>query len=204
LLFFTTEPLKSDDLTKCVTYLKLELEASKINNALLQSKINDLQYKQRVEEVGRAKSTHQGTSTSPGKCGPGNHSPDNHSPDNRSPSPLDCNISLNRQSLSDMSAPMLRRLIRQLQQQLSQAEKENAELKLKLCAMVDRIRDVPGKNDDDVNCIPYLKAELDSMKRELELKREEIVDIQFRQVPGSERQVGLLSQFSFLESLSLY
>ncbi|XP_021357283.1 myomegalin-like isoform X3 [Mizuhopecten yessoensis] len=160
-----------DDLRKTLNFLKLELETSKLNNRLLQSK-NDLQPRQRVDGEGRAESYHQGAQTSPvaATWSPGK---------NRSPSPIDVNVQLNRQTLSDMSAPMLRKLIRQLQQQLSQEEKENAELRRKLSVMED-VRNIPGKNDDDENSIPYLRSEIERLEREVIRKEEMIGELQVR------------------------
>ncbi|XP_033732642.1 golgin subfamily B member 1-like isoform X3 [Pecten maximus] len=158
-----------DDLKKTLNFLKLELETSKLNNKFLQSK-NEQQTRQRVEGEGRADSYHQGAQTSPVTWSPGKK---------RSPSPIDANVQLNRQSLSDMSAPMLRKLIRQLQQQLSQEEKDNAELRRKLSTM-DDVRNIPGKNDDDENSIPYLRSEIERLESELIRKGRVISELQVR------------------------
>ncbi|XP_069121362.1 myomegalin-like isoform X3 [Argopecten irradians] len=154
-----------EELKKTLNYLKLELETSRLNNRLLQSK-NDQQSRQRVEGEGRAESYHQGAQTSPVTWSPNK---------NRSPSPSD--VQLNRQSLSDMSAPMLRKLIRQLQQQLSQEEKDNAELRRKLATLED-VRNIPGKNDDDENSIPYLRSEIERLESEQAIRERLISELQ--------------------------
>ena len=82
-------------------------------------------------------------------------------------------IRLNRQSLSDLSAPMLRKIIRQLQQQLSQTESENADL-LRQLQSLDNLREVPGRNDDDVECISVLRQELKTKEVELALQDREL------------------------------
>lgn len=92
---------------------------------------------------------------------------------NKSPSPVGMEVPLNRQSLSEMSAPMLRKFIRQLQQQLNAAEKEKSDLRTRLSSM-DSFRDIPGKNEDDINSIPLLHNEIEKLQKELLVRDREI------------------------------
>lgn len=166
-----------DDVKRTLSFLKLELESSKLNNVFLQSRIHELQTRPRADAEGKAESYNQGAQTSPTS---GTWSVTNK----QGQSPVDGNIQLNRQSLSDMSAPMLRRLIRQLQQQLSDEEKENAELRKKLSVMGD-VRNIPGKNDDDENSIPYLRSEIQRQEKEIDRRESVISELRTRLGSGT-------------------
>ncbi|KAJ8300735.1 hypothetical protein KUTeg_022254 [Tegillarca granosa] len=95
---------------------------------------------------------------------------------NKSPSPVGMDVPLNRQSLSEMSAPMLRKFIRQLQQQLNAAEKEKSDLRTRLSSM-DSFRDIPGKNEDDINSIPLLHNEIEKLQKELLVRDRDIKEL---------------------------
>ena len=94
------------------------------------------------------------------------------SPSGGSVSP-DFDIPLNRQSLSDMSAPMLRRFIRQLQQQLNKLEQENMELKKQLDATGD-YREIPGHSEEDASSFERLRQEIHTLTNQLFAKNREI------------------------------
>lgn len=95
-----------------------------------------------------------------------------------SPSSTDSDVQLNRQSLSEMSAPMLRKFIRQMKHQFEKAEKENDELRRK----VDGIdgRQIPGRNESDVSSLPVMHLEIERLTEELSTKNEEIRQLKSR------------------------
>ncbi|XP_063423936.1 myomegalin-like isoform X2 [Mytilus trossulus] len=89
-----------------------------------------------------------------------------------SPSSTDSDIPLNRQSLSEMSAPMLRKFIRQMKNQFDKAGKENDELRRKVDGFDSR--EIPGRNDSDVSSLPIMHLEIERLTQELSVKNEEI------------------------------
>ncbi|XP_052094456.1 myomegalin-like isoform X2 [Mytilus californianus] len=89
-----------------------------------------------------------------------------------SPSSTDSDIPLNRQSLSEMSAPMLRKFIRQMKNQFDKAGKENDELRRKVDGFDSR--EIPGRNDSDVSSLPVMHLEIERLTQELSVKNEEI------------------------------
>ncbi|XP_071147876.1 uncharacterized protein [Mytilus edulis] len=89
-----------------------------------------------------------------------------------SPSSTDSDIPLNRQSLSEKSAPMLRKFIRQMKNQFDKAGKENDELRCKVDGLDSR--EIPGRNDSDVSSLPIMHLEIERLTQELSVKNEEI------------------------------
>ncbi|XP_063400282.1 golgin subfamily B member 1-like [Mytilus trossulus] len=89
-----------------------------------------------------------------------------------SPSSTDSDIPLNHQSLSEKSAPMLRKFIRQMKNQFDKAGKENDELRRKVDGFDSR--EIPGRNDSDVSSLPIMHLEIERLTQELSVKSEEI------------------------------
>ncbi|XP_063400283.1 uncharacterized protein LOC134684896 [Mytilus trossulus] len=89
-----------------------------------------------------------------------------------SPSSTDSDIPLNHQSLSEKSAPMLRKFIRQMKNQFDKAGKENDELRRKVDGFDSR--EIPGRNDSDVSSLPIMHLEIERLTQELSVKNEEI------------------------------
>lgn len=138
--------------------LKRELEQKKHENNALLAQLYDIQYNHRDHDL-----LHEGVQTSPRSENRWSMSSSTSS----SSSP-EFDVPLNRQTLSDMSAPMLRRYIRQIQKQLdiSSHEKEELQERLNLSQRVNA-REIPGKNEDDFNSVPHLRMEIQSLQSKL-------------------------------------
>ncbi|XP_078326757.1 uncharacterized protein LOC111124018 isoform X6 [Crassostrea virginica] len=138
--------------------LKRELEQKKIENNTLLAQLYDIRYSH-----GDVDLLHEGVQTSPRSENRWSMSSSTSS----SSSP-EFDVPLNRQTLSDMSAPMLRRYIRQIQKQLdiSSHEKEELQERLNLSQRVNA-REIPGKNEDDSHSIPHLRLEIQNLQSRL-------------------------------------
>ncbi|KAK3087158.1 hypothetical protein FSP39_002455 [Pinctada imbricata] len=93
-------------------------------------------------------------------------SPSHHwSPTRGNVSP-DFTIPLNRQNLSDMTAPMLRRFIRQLQQQLEDLQRENTDLR-KRPSGDGSLEDVKRLKEHYENLLAEMKTETDALRKRM-------------------------------------
>ncbi|XP_056012294.1 golgin subfamily A member 4-like isoform X5 [Ostrea edulis] len=152
---FTTGMMS--ELNSDLDALKKELEQKKIENNTLLAQLYDMKYIHRDHDLLR-----EAVQTSP-------RSENRWSMSSTSSSSTpEFDVPLNRQTLSDMSAPMLRRYIRQIQKQLDTTMHEKDELqgRLNLSQRVNA-REIPGKNEDDFNSIPHLRMEIVSLQSKL-------------------------------------
>ncbi|XP_061183808.1 trichohyalin-like isoform X2 [Saccostrea echinata] len=138
--------------------LKRELEQKKVENNTLLAQLYDIKYSHKDHDA-----MHESGQTSPRS--ETRWSMTSSSSSSSSP---EFDVPLNRQTLSDMSAPMLRRYIRQIQKQLdiSAHEKDELQERLNLSQRVNA-REIPGKNEDDFNSVPHLRMEVQSLKGKL-------------------------------------
>ncbi|XP_062594828.1 golgin subfamily A member 4-like [Saccostrea cucullata] len=139
--------------------LKRELEQKKVENNTLLAQLYDIKYSHRDHDAMPVSGQTSPRSETRWSMASSSSS---------SSSSPEFDVPLNRQTLSDMSAPMLRRYIRQIQKQLDSSAREKDELqeRLNLSQRVNA-REIPGTNEDDFNSVPHLRMEVQSLKGKL-------------------------------------